>query len=204
MPQGRKITRQAGAVSVAARGEALGQRGSVVWLTGLSGAGKSTIAFALEEALATRGFHAFVLDGDNLRGGLCADLGFGPADRQENIRRVGQVATLFADAGLIAICAFISPYAAGREAVRIAAGPERFIEVFLDTPLAVCEQRDPKGLYARARRGELSDFTGIDAPYEKPAAPTLSLQTDTLDVASCVSALVAELVSIGAIASADE
>ena len=149
----------------------------MVWLTGLSGAGKSTLATAVEAALIRAGHAACVLDGDNLRHGLNADLGFSPEDRRENIRRAGEVAALFADAGLIVIAAFISPYRAGREAAREAIGAARFLEVFLDAPLAVCERRDPKGLYRRARAGEIAEFTGISAPYEPPEAPALTLDT---------------------------
>jgi len=152
----------------------LGQRGAVVWLTGLSGSGKSTVAYALEQVLSTRARPSYVLDGDNLRHGLNGDLGFTAADREENIRRVGEVAALFADAGLIAIAAFISPYRRDRDcARRMAAG--RFFEVFCDTPLAVCEARDPKGLYRRARAGEIRGFTGIDDPYEPPESPELTV-----------------------------
>lgn len=163
-----------------------GQTGCVVWLTGLSGAGKTTIARALEAELRRTGRAACVLDGDCLRRGLCSDLGFSPEDRQENIRRVGAVARLFADAGLICIVALISPYRRDRDRARAAAPPGRFLEVFVNSPLKVCEQRDPKGLYARARTGELKDFTGISAPYEPPIAPDVELRTDQLSVAECV------------------
>ena len=152
---------------------ALGLQGATVWLTGLSGSGKSTIAVALEEHLLAAGRACYRLDGDNLRHGLNADLGFAEADRTENVRRVGEVARLFADAGLVALVPVISPYAAGRAAVR--AAHERdglaFLEVFVDTPLDVCESRDPKGLYAKAREGTLTGMTGIDAPYEAPDNP---------------------------------
>jgi adenylyl-sulfate kinase len=155
--------------------EALAKRGAVVWLTGLSGSGKSTVAQALAEVLSRAGHNAYVLDGDRLRTGLNADLGFSPDDRAENIRRAGEVAALFADAGVIAIAAFISPYRVGRDAARRAAGAQRFIEVFLDTPIKECERRDPKGLYRRARAGEIADFTGISAPYEPPPDPDLHI-----------------------------
>jgi len=154
-------------------------RGCVLWLTGLSGSGKSTIARAFERRMRQTGRPVTVLDGDVLRRGLTSDLGFSPADRDENIRRAGEVAALFADAGLIAVAAFISPYRQARSRARRAAGPGRFVEVFVDTPLAECERRDPKGLYRRARAGELADFTGIDAPYEPPESPELVLATDT-------------------------
>jgi adenylyl-sulfate kinase len=160
-----------------------------VWLTGLSGAGKTTIAAALDQALRADGRGVCVLDGDVLRRGLCSDLGFSPDDRQENIRRVGEVARLFAEAGLICIVAMISPYQRERDRARAAVPPGRFIEVYINAPLAVCEQRDPKGLYARARAGELKDFTGVSAPYEPPLQPEIELPTDQLSVIDCVTRL---------------
>jgi adenylyl-sulfate kinase len=167
--------------------------GVVIWLTGLSGSGKTTIARALENELRQSGRLVCVLDGDCLRRGLCSDLGFAPEDRQENIRRVGEVARLFADAGLICIVALISPYRGDRDRARGAAPVGRFIEVFINAPLAVCESRDPKGLYARARAGELKDFTGVSAPYEPPPAPQIELRTDQLDVPACVRQVLAKL-----------
>ena len=170
-----------------------GHRGGVVWLTGLSGAGKSTLAMALERQLFARGCHVYVLDGDNVRRGLNANLGFAPDERAENIRRVGEAAALFADAGAICISAFISPYWGDRDRARAATErlvPGGFHEVFVSTDLAVCEQRDPKGLYARARRGEIRDFTGISAPYEAPVAPDLTVDTGQLSVEACLEALV--------------
>lgn len=149
----------------------------MVWLTGLSGAGKTTTARALAAVLRAENRAVCVLDGDALRRGLCSDLGFAAADRQENIRRVGEVARLFADAGLICVVALISPYRRDRDRARAAAPPGRFIEVYINAPLAVCEQRDPKGLYARARAGELLEFTGISAPYEPPLRPEVELLT---------------------------
>ena len=166
-----------------------GHRGAIVWFTGLSGAGKSTLAVALERALFDKGCQCYVLDGDNVRQGLNADLGFSPADRAENIRRVGEVAALFAEAGMVAISAFISPYRADRDRIR-AAHQEYFSEIFINAPLDVCESRDPKGLYRRARAGQLSDFTGVSAPYEAPAAAELELRTDLLDIDECVATLV--------------
>ncbi|WPO98874.1 adenylyl-sulfate kinase [Pseudomonas sp. HR96] len=153
------------------------QRPVVIWLTGLSGAGKSTIATALERYLCSQGQHTYLLDGDNVRLGLCEDLGFSDADREENIRRVAEVARLFVDAGLIVITAFISPFARDRALARAVVGPEQFIEVFVDTPLAECERRDPKGLYSRARRGLVTQFTGIDSPYEAPLCADIRVQT---------------------------
>jgi bifunctional enzyme CysN/CysC len=157
------------------RWSVVGGAGATVWLTGLSGSGKSSIAVELERQLLAAGRPAYLLDGDNLRHGLNGDLGFSAADRDENVRRVGHVARLFADAGLVAIVPLISPYRRARDQVRAihqAAGLA-FVEVFVDTPLALCEQRDPKGLYAKARRGELSAMTGIDDPYEAPERPEL-------------------------------
>ncbi len=168
----------------------LGQKGCVIWLTGLSGSGKSTLASLLGDRLMRSGRHAYVLDGDNVRHGLNSDLGFSAEDRTENIRRIGEVAALFAHAGVITIAAFISPYITGRQAARKAVGEGRFIEVFLDAPLAICEQRDPKGLYKKARAGEIAEFTGIDAPYERPAKPELVLQTGEMSPEKCVDLIV--------------
>src|SRR5437868_5288284 len=164
-----------------------GHLGYVLWLTGLSSAGKSTIATELERTLFNLGRHVYVLDGDNIRHGLGADLGFSPEDRAENIRRVGEVAKLFADAGVICITAFISPYRADRDTVRKIIPRGRFIEVFVNAPLEVCEERDPKGLYAKARAHEIKEFTGISAPYEPPSAPELVLNTDQLSVSESVA-----------------
>jgi len=163
-----------------ARWSALGHRGATVWFTGLSGSGKSTVAVAVERLLVQAGRPAYLLDGDNLRHGLNGDLGFSAADRDENVRRVAEVARLFADAGTVALVPLISPYRAARDrarAVHAAAGLP-FFEVFVDTPLELCEQRDPKGLYKKARAGELKGFTGIDDPYEPPLAPELVLTPD--------------------------
>jgi bifunctional enzyme CysN/CysC len=168
------------AVDREARARIKGQRPRLVWLTGLSGAGKSTIANLLEKKLHAAGRHSFLLDGDNVRHGLNRDLGFTDADRVENIRRVGEVAKLMADAGLIVITAFISPFRAEREMVRDMLPPGEFLEVFVDTPLDEAERRDPKGLYAKARAGELNNFTGIDSPYEPPLAPNLRIDTQAL------------------------
>jgi bifunctional enzyme CysN/CysC len=151
------------------------QKPVLLWFTGLSGAGKSTVANNLERKLHALGKRTFVLDGDNVRHGLNRDLGFTEADRVENIRRVAEVAKLFVDAGLITMVAFISPFQAEREMARELVGPDEFVEIFVDTPLEVCEQRDPKGLYRKARRGELSNFTGLDSPYERPERPELIL-----------------------------
>ncbi|HEU5069969.1 MAG TPA: adenylyl-sulfate kinase [Verrucomicrobiae bacterium] len=177
-------------VSAAERAARNGHRGGVIWLTGLSGAGKTTIARELEAELFRRGRQVYVLDGDRIRHGLNRNLGFSADDRRENIRRVGEVARLFADAGIICIVAFISPYRADRDAVRAGLPAGHFIEVFVNAPLAVCESRDVKGLYARARAGELADFTGISAPYEPPLRPEVDLATDRLSVRECVQRIV--------------
>lgn len=173
-----------------ARASLKGQRPLCVWLTGLSGAGKSTIADVLERRLHSMGLHTYTLDGDNIRHGLSKDLGFSDVDRVENIRRIAEVSRLFVDAGLIAIVAMISPYKRDRESVRTIFGSNEFIEVFVDAPVAVCEARDPKGLYRKARSGEIPEFTGISSPYEPPANPELRLGTDELGIEECVSRIV--------------
>ncbi len=182
------ITQVGHAVSREARAARNGHKGGVLWFTGLSGAGKSTLALALERELFARGFQVYVLDGDNIRSGLCRDLGFGPEDRAENIRRVGEVAALFADAGFLVVSSFISPYRADRQRAREAAG-EAFHEIYVKADLEVCERRDPKGLYKRARKGEIKEFTGISSPYEPPENPELVVPTDTLGIEECVALL---------------
>jgi bifunctional enzyme CysN/CysC len=169
--------------------------GATVWLTGLSGSGKSTVAVATEQALLDLGRPAYVLDGDNVRHGLNGDLGFGAADRAENVRRVGHVARLFADAGVVALVPLISPYRADRDTVRAihAEAGKRFLEVFVDTPIELCERRDPKGLYAKARAGEITGFTGIDDPYEAPTAPELVLRPEDGDAAAMAARVLALL-----------
>lgn len=182
----RNLTRHEGLLPREAREKLLGQRGTVIWLTGLSGSGKSTLAYAVERRLVVKGRAAFVLDGDNVRHGLNADLGFSPEDRQENIRRVGEVAALMAEAGLLVLVSFISPYRCDRQAVRDKLPPDRFIEVHVDAPVEVCEQRDPKGLYVKARAGEIPEFTGVSAPYEAPEHAELRIDTSALDEAAAV------------------
>lgn len=189
------ITWHEGELSREDRWLALGQRGCTLWFTGLSGSGKSTVASALEREFVERRVACYRLDGDNLRHGLNANLGFSAEDRAENIRRVGEVARLFADAGLVTLASFISPYAADRarcRAMHEAAGL-LFFEVFVDTPLEVCAERDPKGLYAKARAGEIKGMTGVDDPYEAPESPDLVLRTAqdslTASVEACVSLL---------------
>lgn len=170
------------------------QRPCVLWFTGLSGSGKSTIANALDVALYQGGYHTFLLDGDNVRHGLNRDLGFSYTDRVENIRRIGEVSKLFADAGMIVLSAFISPFASDRLMVRNLLPANEFIEVYMSTPLETCEARDPKGLYRKARAGEISEFTGIDSPYEQPQQPELWLDTSRLTVETCVETLMEYLV----------
>lgn len=164
-------------VDAATRSRLKRQRAVAIWLTGLSASGKSTIANALEVALVERGRHTYLLDGDNLRMGLCRDLGFSDVDREENIRRIAELGRLFIDAGLIVITAFISPFTADRKLARTIIGDGAFIEVFVDTPLNECERRDPKGLYGKARAGLIKNFTGIDSTYEAPLNPDIRLET---------------------------
>ena len=178
-----------------ARSSLAGHKPCIVWLTGLSGSGKSTIANALEKRLFASGVRTYLLDGDNLRHGLNHDLGFTPADRVENIRRAGEVARLMVDAGLVVICAFISPYEAERDMVRSMVGTDEFLEIFVDTPLDVLESRDPKGLYAKARAGKITNFTGIDAPYEVPTNPDLRVDTTSSPIDESVEAIVDVLTS---------
>jgi len=195
------VTWHHGQVTRAEREKLLRQRGVTVWLTGLSGSGKSTIAVAAERALVSRGRLAYVLDGDNIRHGLNKNLGFGPADRTENIRRIGEVAKLFCDAGLIVFTSFISPYRADRDAVRALMPPGDFIEVFVDASVETCEGRDVKGLYRRARAGEIPEFTGISAPYEAPLYPELVLDTNRQTVDESVGAILRHLEDKGYLAT---
>lgn len=167
-----------------------GHRGAVLWLTGLSASGKSTLSMALEQVLLARGYACYVLDGDNVRRGLNSNLGFSPGDRAENIRRVGEVAALFADAGLICITAFISPYRKDRAHAREAARNVGFHEIHIAADLSACEARDPKGLYRKARAGELKEFTGVDAPYEAPESPELVVETGTQSVEQSLDCIV--------------
>jgi adenylylsulfate kinase len=189
-PKAENLTWHIGEVDRDARATAHGHRGAVLWLTGLSGSGKSTIGHRVERMLIERGAFAYVLDGDNIRHGLNRDLGFSPEDRVENIRRIGEVARLFADAGALVLSAFISPYRQDRDRVRALMGPGEFIEVFVDTPLEICEARDPKGLYKKARAGEISNFTGLDAPYEAPENPEVHLETADVSVDEAASQVI--------------
>ena len=169
------------------------QKPCLLWFTGLSGAGKSTIANAVETALYKLNQHTYLLDGDNVRHGLNKDLGFTDEARIENIRRIGEASRLFVDAGLIVLSAFISPFRSDRELVRNLMEDGEFIEIFVSTPIAVCEDRDPKGLYKKARKGEIKHFTGIDSPYESPESPELTIDTAKHDIATCVDIILAYL-----------
>jgi len=188
-------------LSKADREKQSGHKGAVLWLTGLSGCGKSTIAIMLQKELFNTGHRAYVLDGDNIRHGLNGDLGFSPEDREENIRRIGEVAHLFADAGVLAITAFISPYKRDRERARKLNDEGEFFEVFVHAPLAICEERDPKGLYQKAREGVIKEFTGISAPYEEPENPEILLETDKMSPEECVNAIIMHLKDAGILAS---
>lgn len=172
-----------------------GHPGFTIWFTGLSAAGKSTLAIATEKVLYERGYHTYILDGDNVRHGLNKNLGFSPQDRTENIRRIAEVAKLFRDCGIINLTAFISPYRIDREIARRLSVDESFIEVFVDCPVEVCEQRDPKGVYRKAREGIIKKFTGISAPYEAPDNPEIYLQTDKTPVEECVRLIIDYLVN---------
>lgn len=177
-----------------------GHSSHCLWLTGLSGAGKTTIATLLEERLHRLGRHTYLLDGDRLRGGLCSDLDYSPADRVEHIRRVGEVAHMMLDAGLIVIVALISPFRHERNQIRSSFALGEFIEIYLDTPLAICEARDAKGLYAKARRKEISDFTGISSPYEPPSNPEVTLHCGKQSPAEAIDALLAALCRLSVLA----
>ncbi len=180
-------------ITADSRSRRYGQVGRVVWFTGLSGSGKSTLATELERHLYALGRHVYLLDGDNLRHGLCSDLGFSAADRSENIRRAAEVARLMADAGFICLAAFISPLRSDRDRARALFPSDRFLEAYVATPIEVCRRRDPKGLYARADAGTLKEFTGVSAPYEPPLAPEIVLNADRDPVAVSVSRLLALL-----------
>lgn len=189
----RNLTWHAHTVTRAERERLAGQRGCTLWFTGLSGSGKSTVANAVEDRLWQRGIRAYVLDGDNVRHGLNSDLGFSPEDRKENIRRIGEVAKLFVDASVIAITAFISPYQEDRDRVRAIHGEGDFVEVYVNCPLEECERRDPKGLYKKARAGQIPEFTGISDRYDVPTRPELELRTDLLEPEEAADQVVAYL-----------
>ena len=192
-PAAANLVWHASSVTKEARQRLNGHKSGVIWLTGLSGSGKSTLANALQERLHAMGVRGYVLDGDNIRHGLNRDLGFSPADRTENIRRIGEVARLFVDAGLIVMTAFISPFREDRELARGLVGRDEFIEVYVKCPLEECERRDPKGLYAKARKGEIAEFTGISSPYEEPLAPEVVIETHRQSLAESVEAIIRHL-----------
>ncbi|MEB3200822.1 MAG: adenylyl-sulfate kinase [Synechococcaceae cyanobacterium] len=186
-------------VSRAARAHQRGHRSAILWFTGLSGAGKSTLANAVNSALFEQGLACYVLDGDNVRHGLCSDLGFSDADREENIRRIGEVAKLFLDAGVVVLTAFVSPFRSDRARARALVEAGDFIEIHCAADLDTCEQRDTKGLYAKARAGEIKEFTGISSPYEAPEAPELRIDTGLQNLESCVAQVLSHLQSNGII-----
>jgi adenylylsulfate kinase len=196
-PKSGNITWHAGAVSRSQREQARGHRGATLWLTGLSGSGKSTLAAAVEQALMQRGCVAYVLDGDNLRYGLNRDLGFTPTERRENIRRIGEVAKLFTDAGVLVLCAFISPYRQDRDEVRANMSPGDFLEIYVNASLAACEERDPKGLYKKARVGGITDMTGIGSPYEPPERPELLVDSEQQSAQESVAQILGFLEKTG-------
>lgn len=202
MEKSENITWQATKVDKQQRQARFGHKSAVLWFTGLSGSGKSTIAVELEKQLFERNINSYVLDGDNVRFGLNRNLGFSAEDRTENIRRIGEVSKLFVDAGTITLTAFISPYRADRDHVREILGDEEFIEVFVDTPIEVCEDRDVKHLYEKARRGEIKGFTGIDAPYETPNNPEITIDTSTQSLEASVQQIIDYLTSHGYICTA--
>ena len=183
-----------GAITLSDRERLNGHRGFTIWFTGLSASGKSTLAVATEEALYERGYHTYILDGDNVRHGLNKNLGFSPEDRTENIRRIGEVARLLRDCGIINLVAFISPYRIDRQAARELNNDGTFIEVFIDCPVEICEQRDPKGAYKKARQGIIKEFTGISAPYEAPENPEIHLRTDEMSEEECVQLIISYLI----------
>ncbi len=195
--QSSNITWQAYQVKRQDREQRNGHRSAVVWLTGLPSAGKSTLAYHLDDRLHRRGYASYVCDGDNLRHGLCGDLGFSAEDRRENVRRVAEVCRLFVDAGLITLAALVSPYRADRDRARALFDPQDFIEVYCQCPLAICEQRDVKGLYKRARAGDIPELTGISAPYEEPEQPELVLETALVSAEQGVQIMLDQLLKRG-------
>lgn len=202
-PASRNVVWHEATITRSDRERLNGHQGVILWFTGLSGSGKSTLAHAVEAELFERGCRTFVLDGDNVRHGLCADLGFSDRDRQENIRRIGEVAKLFMEAGVITLAAFVSPFRADRDRVRGLVAPGEYIEVFCQASLDVCEQRDVKGLYAKARAGQIPEFTGISSPYEAPEAAELQVDTGSRSLADCVAQVISHLEKQGIIPVGD-
>jgi adenylylsulfate kinase len=201
-PKATNIVWHEASVDRAARADKRGHRSAILWFTGLSGSGKSTLANAVNAALFERGLGTYVLDGDNVRHGLCKDLGFSDADREENIRRIGEIAKLFLDAGVIVLTAFVSPFRADRDKARDLVEVGDFFEIFCAADLNVCESRDPKGLYAKARSGAIKEFTGISSPYEAPDNPELKIDTGTQDLAESVNVVIKALQDKGVIPAA--
>ncbi|WP_338462719.1 adenylyl-sulfate kinase [Synechococcus elongatus IITB7] len=202
-PASRNVVWHEATITRSDRERLNGHRGVILWFTGLSGSGKSTLAHAVEAQLFERGCRTFVLDGDNVRHGLCADLGFSDRDRQENIRRIGEVAKLFTEAGVITLAAFVSPFRADRDRVRALVSDGEYIEVYCQASLDVCEQRDVKGLYAKARAGQIPEFTGISSPYEAPEAAELKIDTGSRSLDDCVAQVLNYLVQQGIISASD-
>ena len=198
-PKATNIVWHEASVDRQARASQRGHSSSILWFTGLSGSGKSTLANAVNAALFERGLATYVLDGDNIRHGLCKDLGFSDADREENIRRIGEVAKLFLDAGVIVLTAFVSPFRADRDKARALVADGDFLEIHCAADLAVCESRDPKGLYAKARAGQIKEFTGISSPYEEPEAPELKVDTGNQTLEQCVEQVLAYLSQHGVV-----
>ena len=201
-PKATNIVWHEASVDRAARADKRGHRSAILWFTGLSGSGKSTLANAVNAALFERGLATYVLDGDNVRHGLCKDLGFSDADREENIRRIGEVAKLFLDAGVIVLTAFVSPFRADRDKARDLVEAGDFFEIFCAADLDVCESRDPKGLYAKARSGAIKEFTGISSPYEAPDTPELKIDTGAQELAQSVEVVIKALQDNGVIPAA--
>ena len=201
-PKATNIVWHEASVDRAARADKRGHRSAILWFTGLSGSGKSTLANAVNAALFERGLGTYVLDGDNVRHGLCKDLGFSDADREENIRRIGEVAKLFLDAGVIVLTAFVSPFRADRDKARDLVEAGDFFEIFCAADLDVCESRDPKGLYAKARSGAIKEFTGISSPYEAPDTPELKIDTGAQELAESVEVVIKALQDKGVIPTA--
>jgi adenylylsulfate kinase len=204
LPVATNIVWHHSTVTRAARAHQRGHRSAILWFTGLSGAGKSTLANAVNSALFEQGLACYVLDGDNVRHGLCKDLGFSDRDREENIRRIGEVAKLFLDAGVVVLTAFVSPFRADRARARELVASGDFIEIYCAADLGVCEERDTKGLYAKARSGEIKEFTGISSPYEAPEAPELRIDTGRQSLEDCVRQVLLHLRQIGVIPAPDE
>lgn len=194
MSEYKNIVWHASEITKNKRQEMKGHKSAVLWFTGLSGSGKSTVSVALEATLHERGIHTYRLDGDNVRHGLNKNLGFSPGDRMENIRRIGEVSKLMVDAGLFTLTAFISPYQVDRDQVRALVEADEFIEVYMKASLETCEKRDPKGLYKKARLGEIKDFTGIDAPYEEPISPEITIDTNKVSIEESVNTIISHLI----------